>query len=193
MSATTVRPRRAALWPLDDDGRQLVAVLLVIAVGLAAGFVTKTIAESQTRAIRAGSVSAAIPQGWIYQPGAGDVVFSATDPRVPGQRYVVSLLKNAAGQALGPLIDARTSARAQLLPAFQQVSRSSTTVAGRSGEAVTYGYAVVRTDHAPRSMQARDVYLPGPGGILVITLESPADLFDDALGPFGRFAASVGS
>ena len=175
-------------WQLDDDGRQLAAVLLLVVLALAAGFWVKAVAENQTRPVTSGGVSAAIPQAWISQPGAGDLRFSARDPRHPGLQYSVSLIS---ASDLARTVDAQIRARSSLLSEFQQLSRTPVSIGGRDGQAVTYAYVTVRAGRAPVVSQGRDVYLPANGGILVISLQSPIDSFDDSVAAFQRFAESV--
>ena len=190
---TPARPAPARMstagWRLSDDGRQLGGVLLLIIVALGAGFLVKQTAEHQTRVVTAGNVSAAIPQSWIYQPGAGDLRFSARDPRHPGLRYSVSLVSGSTD--LARTVDAQVRARSALLNEFQLLSRAPVAAGERSGQAVTYAYVTVRPGRAPAVNQGRDMYLPATGGILVISLDSPVGTFDDALAGFEQFAGSV--
>jgi len=195
---TTMRTNPAAAQPVRfgfadfaDDARQLIAVVLLITIALIAGFVVKSVAENQTRTVRAGTVSAAIPQDWLYQPGAGDLLFTASDPRHPGQRYSVSRVTPGSG-GLSETIDQRIGAKSALLEGYQQLSRTANTIGGRSGEAVTYAYVVNRTGQLPQVVQAHDLYVNVGNQVLVISLESRAADFDAALQGFERFVRSVG-
>ena len=190
--ATPARPVRFAWNAFADDARQLIAVVILIAVALIAGFAVKTLAEGQTRTIRAGTISAAIPSDWLYQPGAGDLLFTATDPRHPGQRYTVSRITPGSG-GLAETIDQRIGARSSLLEGYQQLSREANTTGGKTGEAVTYAYVVGRSGQLPQVVQARDLYVNVGSQVLVISLESRSGDFDAALDAFDRFARSVGA
>jgi hypothetical protein len=178
-------------WVLNDDARQLIAVAVTIAVLLIAGLVTKALAESQTRTARGGAATASIPGDWLFLPGAGDVAFSAADPRVAGLRYVVSVVTLPADQTADEAISLRTAARARLLAAYEDIARAPITIGGRSGTAVTYGFAAPRSGAAPRAIEARDVYLPSGDKLLVVTLESPVDGFDGSVAAFERFVSTV--
>jgi hypothetical protein len=188
---TPDRPVRFAWNAFADDARQLIAVVLLIAVALIAGYLVKTVAESQTRSVRAGDVSAAIPSDWLYQPGAGDLLFTATDPRHPGQRYTVSRVTPGSG-GLRETIEQRIGAKSALLEGYQQLSREANTIGGKTGEAVTYAYVVGRDGQLPQVVQARDLYVNVGNQVLAISLEARAADFEAALGGFERFVSSVG-
>ena len=155
-----------------------------------AGFDPSPIAENQTRTVSGGNVTAAIPQAWIYQPGAGDLRFTARDPRHAGLSYSASLV--GAGD-LGRIVDTQIRARSSLLAEFQQLSRSDVSVGGRTGQAVTYAYVTARSGRPPVVYEARDLYIPTDSGVLVISLQSPMETFDDAVPAFEQFASSVRS
>lgn len=189
-AAAPVRP--IASWSrLTDDGRQFLAVAMVVVVGLAAGLGLKLVSENQTRNVTAGGVTAGTPRSWIYQSGAGDLLFSVRDPLHPGLQYSVSLV--ASGSDLARVVDNQVRAKSGILNDFQQLSREPAASAGRTGQAVTYAYVVTREGRAPAVIQGRDLYLPAAGSVLVISLQSPIATFDDALPGFNRFADSVRS
>jgi hypothetical protein len=191
-TTTTPAPRmRFAFGAFEDDIRQLIAVVLLVAIALVAGFAVKTVAENQTRTVRAGSVSASIPQDWLYQPGAGDLLFTATDPRHPGQRYSISRVTPGSG-GLSETIDQRIGAKSALLEGYQQLSRTANTIGDRAGEAVSYAYVVSREGQLPQVVQANDLYVNVGNQVLVISLEARAADFDAAQPGFERFVRSVG-
>ena len=114
----SIRRMLSADWKQEwtDDGRQFVAVVLIALVALAVGYGAKTIATSSTRTVSSGGVSASIPTPWLYQPGAQDLLFTAVDPRNPGQRYSVSKASNG-GTDTGSVADA-TWAQVRMLALF---------------------------------------------------------------------------
>lgn len=179
-------------FTLDDDARQLIAVVAVLAVALLAAIGLRLYVEGQTRTVTSGGVTASIPQAWIYQPAAGNVLFTAVDPRNPGQRYSVSRLTPTGAVGLAQTVDQRVGAESQLLNDFQVLSREPVTVGSRTGESVTYTYVSTQPGQVPQAIEGRDLYLPGTSGVLVINVESPARTFDRAGPAFDRFAASVG-
>lgn len=195
MTATTTpaatTPAQATGRSLSDDTRQFIAVLAVLVVAMIVAVAVKTFAENQTRSVSAGGVSASIPADWVYQPGGGDLLFVAHDPRIQGHRYLVSRTA-AGGRGLREAVDMYSSAKAQLLSAYQPISREQVTIGSRTGEAVTYAFVVEREGKVPQVIQARDVYFEDGDKVLVISTEGPAAQFEDSLGDFDAFVRSVG-
>lgn len=173
-----------------DDARQLVAVLLVALIVIALGYAVKVLATTSTRTVTAGNVSASIPTSWIFQPGAQDLLFTAVDPRNPGQRYSVTR-PSSGGTDASAVADMTVAAKSQLLGSFQVTSRETTSINGKSAPSVTYVYVTTRNGQVPQVIQGRDVFVQGTGGVLIVSLESPTRSFENALDTFGRFAASV--
>lgn len=192
MSARITEARPASTrWSLDDDTRQLIAVVVMAAVALAAGAVLSLWATGQSRTVEEQGVSAVISSDWIAQQGVGDVILIAYDPQDPSLRYSVSRARASAGAAPGQVADMRITARSGVLPAFSVLDRGTTSVGGQPAEQVTFTYAGERDGRPVLSMEGRDLVLTSGTTPLVITLESPSDTFDSALPDFERFAASV--
>jgi hypothetical protein len=173
-----------------DDARQLIAVLLMAVIAVAVGYGIKVLATTSTRTVAVGSVTAQIPTNWIFQPGAQDLLFTAVDPRNPGQRYSVSR-SSVAGTDLVAVADATVAAKSQFLSEFQVLKRGTQSVNGTNAPSVTYTYVTTRNGNLPQVIEGRDVFLAGSGGVLIVSLESPARSFDNAVSTFERFAASV--
>lgn len=192
---TALTPARRSFLPSlrgewNDDARQLVAVLLVALIALVIGYGVETMATTSTRNVTAGSVTASIPTNWIYQPGAQDLLFTAVDPRNPGQRY--SVTRPAVGGSDASAIATTTiAAKSQLLTDFQVLGRSTTSINGKDAPSVTYTYVSTRNGQMPQVIEGRDLFIQGATGVLIVSLESPAKSFDNALDTFVRFAASV--
>lgn len=173
-----------------DDARQLLAVLLTVLIVVTIGYGIKVLATSSTRTVTAGNVSAQIPTNWVFQPGAQDLLFTAVDPRNPGQRYSVSR-SSVAGTDLNSVADATIAGKSQFLGEFTVLDRGTMSVNGKDAPSVTYAYVTTRNGNLPQVIQGRDVFLTGTGGVLIVSLESPARSFDNAISTFERFAASV--
>ena len=109
----------------------------------------------------------------MYPPRAGDLLFTATDPRHPGQRYSISRVTPGSG-GLNETIDQRIGAKSALLEGYQQLGRGANTIGDRTGEAVTYAYVVTRTGQLPQVIQAQDLYVNVGNQVLVIALEARA-------------------
>jgi hypothetical protein len=176
---------------LSDDGRQFIAVLVVLAIALVLGFALKTFVEGQTRSVSGGGLRASIPADWVYQPGGGDVAFVANDPRIPGHRYLVTQIAGAPG-GLREVVDRYSGAKSQLHQAYQSLGGEAVTIGGRSGEAVDYAFVLDRTGRVPQAIQARDVFFENGNQVLVISLEAPSDRFEESLPAFEAFVRSVG-
>jgi len=195
MPATAVRRTTPPAWSwasLRDDSRQFIAVLILLVVALLAGLLLKGFTEGQTRIVRGGGISAAVPADWVYQPGAGDLLFVVNDPRQPGHRYLVTRIADAP-RGLTAAVDTHSGAKSQLLPAYQSISREAVKIGDRTGEAVTFAYVLERNGQIPRVIQARDLYLQSGEQILVVSNEGSPDGFDAGLPAFEQFVRSVGS
>jgi len=157
-------------------------------VALLLGYGLRTYATGQTRTVTAGGVTASIPQTWVYQPGAQDLLFTAVDPRNPGQRY--SVTQNS-GSDPSQVASATVAAKSQVLSEFQVLDRGTTSINGTEAPTVTYTYVTTRMGAVPQVIQGRDIFLKGSNGTLIVTLESPAKSFPNAIPTFEQFAGSV--
>ena len=175
---------------MSDDARQFVAVLVVLAIAIVLGLLVKSFVEGQTRSVTGGGLRAAIPADWVYQPGGGDVAFVANDPRIPGHRYLVTQIDAAPG-GLRETVDRYAGAKSQLHTAYQSLGSEQVDIGRRTGEAVTYAFVLDRQGRVPQAIQARDVFIEEDDQVLVISMEGPADRFDDSLAAFETFVASV--
>lgn len=173
-----------------DDARQLVAVLLVAVIALAVGYGIEKMATGSTRTVSAGNVTAEIPTSWVFQPGAQDLLFTAADPRNPGQRYSVTR-PSGAGQDVTSVADTTVAAKSQVLGEFQVLSRGVISINGKDTPSVTYVYVSTRNGAVPQVIEGQDAFIQGQSGVLVVSLESPSKTFDDAFDTFQKFAASV--
>lgn len=172
----------------NEDARQLVAVIVIAVIALAVGYGVRGVATGSTRSVTAGNVSASIPTTWIFQPGAQNLLFTAVDPRNPGQRYSVT---RPGGADVSVVADTTVAAKSQFLSEFQVLGRGTVSVNGKDVPSVTYVYVTTRNGSVPQVIEGRDVFISGTGGALVVTLESPTKSFDNAQDTFVQFAASV--
>jgi hypothetical protein len=193
-TAVAVSPRRDLILGIrrewNEDTRQFLAVMLVAIVSLVIGYGVREWATGQTRAITVGSVSAAVPASWVIQQGSQDLLFTAADPRNPGQRYSVTQPTDL-GSDPNTVANATVAGKSQVLSEFQVLNRGTATVNGKSVPAVTYTYITTRNGAVPQVIEGRDLFIPAEGSVLIVTLETPARVFDAALDQFNRFAASV--
>ena len=157
----------------NEDTRQFLAVILVAIVALVIGYGVREWATGQTRTITVGSVTAAIPSSWVVQQGSQDLLFTAADPRNPGQRYSVTQPtdlgsdpntgreRDGGGQVTGALGCTRCS------------NRGTSTVNGVSVPAVTYTYITTRIGRVPQVIEGWDLFIPASGSVLVVTPREP--------------------
>jgi hypothetical protein len=193
-AAVAVSPRRELILGIrrewNEDTRQFLAVILVAIVALVIGYGVREWATSQTRTITVGSVTAAIPSSWVVQQGSQDLLFTAADPRNPGQRYSVTQPTDL-GSDPNTVANATVAGKSQVLSLYQVLNRGTSTVNGVSVPAVTYTYITTRMGAVPQVIEGWDLFIPASGSVLVVSLESPARGFEVAIDPFKTFAASV--
>jgi hypothetical protein len=193
-TAVVVSPRRELILGIrrewNEDTRQFLAVMLVALVALVLGWGAREWATGQTRTITVGSVSAAIPSFWVVQQGSQDLLFTAADPRNPGQRYSVTQPTDL-GSDPNTVANATVAGKSQVLSEFQVLNRGTSTVNGMTVPAVTYTYITTRNGAVPQVIEGRDLFIPASGSVLIVTLESPSRGFEAALDRFNTFAASV--
>ena len=121
--STALRRTEPPAWSwasLREDSRQFIAVLILLVVALLAGLLLKGFTEGQTRIVRGGGISAAVPADWVYQPGAGDLLFVVNDPRQPGHRYLVTRIADASARPHG---SRRHALRREVAAASRPTSR----------------------------------------------------------------------
>lgn len=194
MTAETMTPRKELILGIrrewNEDTRQFLAVMLVAFLSLLAAYGIRQWATSQTRTITVGSVSASVPASWVVQQGSQDLLFTAADPRNPGQRYSVTQPTDL-GSDPNIVANATVAGKSQVLSEYQVLNRGTSQVNGMSVPAVTYTYITTRNGAVPQVIEGWDLFIPASGSVLVVTLESPARGFEVALDPFKTFAASV--
>jgi hypothetical protein len=175
---------------LTDDTRQLIAVLAMAVVAIMLGLVIRITTEGQTRTIEAQGVSAQIPTGWVYTPGAGDLAFTAQDPQEPGRRYAVSRITTA-GLSPADAADDQTAAKGRILERFAVLERTTATVGGRPSQRVHYVFVTDGPGDIPQVIEGVDDYVAGDGTVLVTSVNAPTRGFARALEDYERFAATV--
>ena len=182
------------LQRLDDDARQLIAVLVTAVVAIAVGWLIVTAASPGARSVEIGGIKATVPAGWIVRSGAGDVRIIATDPRVPGVRLSVSRPAAdpdaATPQTPASIADRRIAARASLLEAFSVLSREALP-GDAEGEALDFTWAAIPDGEPVVGMQGREVLTAADGTVTIVTLEAPSAAYDSALTTMESFAASI--
>lgn len=189
-SVTMARRPQGWTSALRDDARQLIAVLALAAIALLLGFGLRLMSEGQTRSIEAQGVTVAIPAGWVYAPGAGDLALTVQDPRDATRRYSVSRLTTP-GLTPAQAADRQTAAKSQFLERFAVLERTTVTIGGRESQRVRYVHVTDGPGRIPQVVAGLDDYIAGDGTVLVISVEATARGFDRQIPEYERFAASV--
>jgi hypothetical protein len=184
--STDASPREPALAP-DQLSALIVAGIAILALLL--GWALKTGVEYQTRPIQEAGITARIPDDWLVQYGAGDLVFLTRNPRSLNQQYRVTLL--AAAVDLAATAQQRSNQRAQLVPSFRVLTETPIVINGRDGYKVSYALVDAEGSEMPVVIEGADYYFMAGDRVLVVSLESDADNFADSLPRFFRFMESV--
>jgi hypothetical protein len=187
---TVITPDSAPWRRLDDDARQLLAVLVTAIAAVLLGWLLVAFTTGGTRTAQAGGLEVQIPDGWVVRPGIGEVVLVASDPRSPGVRLSVSRTTDAADRP-ATVLDRRLSARAALLTGFSVLDRTAGTSGSRATETATFTWAATPDGAPVEGMEGREEAVSASGGTIVTTLESPTDGYADALPAFEAFSASI--
>ena len=165
-------------------------VVAITLLALLAGWGVKASIETRTRLIERDNVSAAIPDGWSVQDGIGDLIFTATDPLSPGLRYSVSLVP-ASARTLAGIASDRNRSRDQLLNSYAVLEETPIVREGQEGYKVAFVHVASGAEGEPRIVKGVEYLSVQQQYVLVISLETSADDYDDALPRLERFLDSV--
>lgn len=187
---TVITPNTGPWRRLDDDARQLLAVLVTAFAAVMLGWLLVAFTTGGTRTAQAGGLEVQVPDGWVVRPGIGEVMLVASDPRSPGVRLSVSRTTDPTDRP-ATVLDRRLSARAALLTGFSVLGREAGTSGSRATETATFTWAATPEDAAVEGMEGREEAVGTSGGTIVTTLESPTADFAEALAAFEAFSASI--
>ena len=187
---TVIAPDAGPWRRLDDDARQLLAVLVTAIAAVMLGWLLVVFTTGSARTTQAGGLEVQVPDGWVVRPGIGEVVLVASDPRSPGVRLSVSRTTDPAVRP-ATVLDRRLAARAALLTGFSVLDRTAGADGSRVTETATFTWAATPEGAAVEGMEGREEAVSASGGTIVTTLESPATDYADALPAFEAFSASI--
>lgn len=188
--STVSTPTPNAWGRLDDDARQLLAVLVTAVAAVMLGWLIVVFTTGGARTAQAGGLEVRIPDGWVVRPGIGEVVLVASDPRSPGVRLSVSRTTDPAARP-ATILDRRLAARAATLTGFSVLDRATGITKDRATETATFTWAATPEGAPVEGMQGREDAFAASVGTIVTTLESPADDHAEALPAFEAFSASI--
>ena len=142
MQATLTAPERPRA---DDESRQALAVLVVVAVGLLLGWLLMMSIENRSVSFRSadGTISLSYPTTWLTSKVDDGMLLNVADPVTAGalrpslKVYVRPL---AQGQRLMDAATTWTLGRMSALREFRDLGTETTTVNGQSALRVSYAY-----------------------------------------------------
>lgn len=175
----------------DEDRRASLAVGFVTLVALLLGLMLKSSVQNRSLQIDRKGISAAVPENWVMQDGAGDLIFVSWDPFEPGIRYSVYLISNDGNHPLEEVAAERNLALGKILDGFRILNETPVIRRGREGYKVTYAFIDTDTPGLPRVLQGVDYYFPENGQALIISLQAQEKDYADALVRFEPFLDSV--
>lgn len=166
-------------------------VLLLLAVGLVAGWLLRTAAESATSPIERGGITMDVPAGWLIEPASGDLLLLATDPTAPDSRVSVARIP-AEGRSLADVAAEQDQASAGLFESYRVISQGPVRFAGKEGHEVRFALVdSSRGDPVPRVIEGLDEYIAGGDAVLRISIEAHSGELESVLPAFYRFAESI--
>lgn len=174
---------------LAHERRSAVLTTILFLVALLLGWQVKTAVQNATRTIEFGGYDAAVPEGWLVQEGAGDLVFIARNPQALDELYRLSRLPAAVGLAVAA--ENRNLARARLDDTFRVLEASPVVFAGEDTYKVSFARADVDSPGLPNVIEGIDYYFAQDDQVMVLSVEANSELFADALPRFQKFVQSV--
>jgi hypothetical protein len=163
------------------------AVMVVVALFL--GWQVQTSVQSASRTVNHGPIAAEAPTGWVVQSGSGDLIMVVRNPHKPDQLYRIS--QATAVDDLEILAANHNSARMRLDNSYRVLSAGPVILDGREGYKVSFARVNSDAPGLPAVIEGADYYLAYDGQMLILSLESRADSFAEALPHFQRFMQSV--
>ncbi len=174
---------------LSYERRSALLTVLLVLVALLLGWWVKTAVQNATRTIELDGYTAAIPDGWLVQEGAGDLIFIARNPQALDQLYRLSHLPAATDLAV--VAENRNLGRARLDDTFRTLEASPVVFDGRDAYKVSFARADVASPGLPNVVEGIDYYFALDDQVMVLSLESNSATFADALPAFQNFVQSV--
>lgn len=171
------------------ERRSAVLMGLLLLISLLIGWQVKTAVQNATRSVERNGFTTAIPSGWLLQEGTGDLLFVARNPQALDQLYRVSQLP--AADAVEAVAANRNLERSRLDNTYRVLEESPTVFSGQDAYKVSFARADVDSPGMPQVIEGIDYYFSFGDQIAVLSLESKAETFADAVPYFHRFVQSV--
>jgi hypothetical protein len=174
---------------LAYERRSAMITILLLLIALLLGWWVKTAVQNTTRAIEFSGYTAAVPDGWLVQEGAGDLIFIVRNPQALDELFRFSQLPAAADLAVAA--ENRNLARARLDDTFRVLEASPVVFAGQDAYKVSFARADVDSPGLPNVIEGIDYYFTQDDQVMVLSLETNNETFADALPRFQKFVQSV--
>lgn len=174
---------------LAHERRSALITTILVLLALLLGWWVKTAVQNATRPIELGGYTTAVPEGWLIQEGAGDLVFIARNPQALDQLYRLSQLPAATDLVI--VAENRNLARARQDNTFRVLEATPVVFAGQDAYKVSFARADVDSPGLPNAIEGIDYYFYLEDQVMVLSLEANSDTFADALPAFQKFVQSV--
>ena len=174
---------------LAHERRSALITTLLVLVALLLGWWVKTAVQNATRTIEMSGYTAAVPDGWLVQEGAGDLIFIARNPQALDELYRLSQLPAAADLAV--VAENRNLARVRLDDTYRVLEASPVVFAGQDAYKVSFARADVDSPGLPNVIEGVDYYFALDDQVMVLSLEANSETFAAALPRFQKFVQSV--
>ncbi|MBK7894133.1 MAG: hypothetical protein WAS33_17740 [Candidatus Promineifilaceae bacterium] len=184
MTPLTVLQERFA-----QERRSALLVVALVLLSLLLGWGVKTAVQNATRPIEIGSFTADVPDGWLVQEGAGDLLFVVRNPQALNELYRVSQLPIAPD--LAALAENRNLARTRLDDTYRVLAAEPIVFAGQDGYKVSFARVDLASPGLPHVIEGLDYYFPASEQVTVLSLEAQSDHFAEALPGFQSFVQSI--
>jgi hypothetical protein len=173
------------------------AVIVVVAVALLAGWGLKSSVESQAITFSEDGVTAQVPAGWLRAtPGRGEVL-RVSNPAASGfaTTYVIEAEPVAQDATLAGIVGPLSLKRAQQWMAYRVLDQQPVTVDGRDAYRVLYVYVESDPDvtHAqlPSVVRGEDYVFLNAGRAIIVSYRAESDVYDLDHQRFEQFLTSV--
>ena len=184
MIPMTVSPEKLA-----NERRSALLVTALVVLSLLLGWGVKTAVQNATRPLEIGGFTADVPDGWLVQEGAGDLLFVVRNPQALNELYRVSQLPIAPD--LAALAENRNLARTRLDDTYRVLAAEPIVFAGQDGYKVSFARVDLVSPGLPQVIEGLDYYFPAGEQVNVLSLEAQSDQFAEALSGFQAFVQSV--
>jgi hypothetical protein len=177
-------------------------VLIVVLIALLLGMGMRLLAEGRVKQFQDpnSSFRMSYPAAWGFADSLQDVLLKVENPRTDSAFKTTLTVESreldpASPPTLQSLIDRRVEQRSGLV-GYHFLSNADATVGGATGAQIEYAYVVQPNDEPRRAslpvvVQAREYIIVGTDRTYYVTLNAPANAFEEASAQFERTIRTV--